>query len=488
MNMTINAQKGRCKSLASVFMAVAYTGTLFLLSSILVQSSVSSAAAATGSSKQRQAATGIPRRERNLDHLDVETLAYYTGLDPVTMKPIDVDPNDNDNDDGVSSSYVGYDVAVMFYAQRSEECHTLAPYWDNIALRLNAGSKSSNLVMGLFNCELDMQSFELCEALGVAVYPTLLYVGAVVFHDRNPVTSLLVGEKTAAGAMGPTTIDRAVKFRGDWRYTESVMDWIMTMRFLSSGHKRKWLQRLRNLIFFPLAGKKNKGKKLPVGVPKRMGGSGISATKYSTLEAKLNKTTAELEASVKSMSHTTEMMEAMFFPHKNDTDVFTEMKESGTWDTKTAVTVMDKTVRSCVMELSLDYCKRFSVDIATKYVESFAEGQEFPSMTEVEALLQKQINDTEPFCAIIDHCVSKEFNEDQCQPTECPFKNIVACNYLTSCQDEYIQKEYAIALELIAEGDTFPPAVSKTTTTTTTDTTGKTQSSGSGRSTAWGFG
>ena len=71
------------------------------------------------------------RRERNLDHWDSDTLAYY--LD----------------------DYRGHDVAIMFYAQWDRNSHSLAPYWDRIATTLDAGNSKSRLIMSLFDCELN---------------------------------------------------------------------------------------------------------------------------------------------------------------------------------------------------------------------------------------------------------------------------------------------------------------------------------------------
>ena len=65
----------------------------------------------------------VVRRENNLDHWDSDTLAYY--LD----------------------EYPGYDLAVMFYASWDEHSHKLAPYWNQIAHILGAGTTKSKLIM-----------------------------------------------------------------------------------------------------------------------------------------------------------------------------------------------------------------------------------------------------------------------------------------------------------------------------------------------------
>ncbi len=63
------------------------------------------------------------RRENGLDHWDSDTLAYY--LD----------------------NYPGYDLAVMFYAQWDTNSHQLAPYWNQIAHDMDAGSSQSKIIM-----------------------------------------------------------------------------------------------------------------------------------------------------------------------------------------------------------------------------------------------------------------------------------------------------------------------------------------------------
>jgi hypothetical protein len=63
------------------------------------------------------------RRENSLDHWDSDTLAYY--LD----------------------NYSGYDSAIMFYANWDTNSHQLAPYWNDIAVKLDAGTTQSKLIM-----------------------------------------------------------------------------------------------------------------------------------------------------------------------------------------------------------------------------------------------------------------------------------------------------------------------------------------------------
>lgn len=406
----------------------------------ILQRDIASAAQSTG-------APELPRRERQLDHLDVQTLAYYAGLDSNTLEPIESE-----------ESYVGHDVAVMFYAQWCQNCHTLAPYWDNFATRLKAGTKSSKLIMGLFNCEQNASALKLCSALGVDAYPTLMYFGSGTYHDKNPVTSFLLGAKKSAGHMGPTTVPRSVKFQGNWQYTQSVMDWIKTMKALSSWHKADWVKSLRKAIMFWTD---SGGQKiLPVGIP-TSGNAAVASVSSEEVEAltkELKKKEEAVNELTKTVSFTSKLMDAMNFPLGNGTDPFEVLTTTKGWDVPADGDVVTQVVKSCVMELSMDYCTRYSVHLATEYVDANSDMKEFPSLEEVEAILKKQINETEPYCGVFDDCLVKEFVGEECRPEKCPFQNPTACNYLTACFEESLQKEYAIALKLIEEGDPFPPA------------------------------
>ncbi len=67
--------------------------------------------------------TAQVRRQDGLDHWDSDTLAYY--LD----------------------NYPGYDAAVMFYASWDTNSQQLAPYWNQIAHGMDAGSSQSKIIM-----------------------------------------------------------------------------------------------------------------------------------------------------------------------------------------------------------------------------------------------------------------------------------------------------------------------------------------------------
>jgi hypothetical protein len=121
-----------------------------------------------------QGQEAMVRRERNLDHWDSDTLAYY--LD----------------------DYAGYNIAILFYAQWDENSHRLAPYWAKMAASLDAGSSRSRLIMALFDCELNTAHDQLCKALSITHYPTLLFVGSGPYHDTDPFTKTLFGKAKSA--------------------------------------------------------------------------------------------------------------------------------------------------------------------------------------------------------------------------------------------------------------------------------------------------
>jgi Thioredoxin. len=249
--------------------------------------------------------TTISRRERNLDHWDAETLAAYLGLDPDTAKPL---PDDQ---------YVGIDAAVMFYAQWCSNCHRFATVWDTIGQLLHAGTTESNLIMALFNCELNQKHTRLCDAAGVTHYPTLMFVGAGPYHDSDPVTSAILGSK-ASGPYGPTTLPRTVKFQGNLNIGDSVLDWVKAMRGLSTWYKWNhmeggWLRGIRSLLSNPFRRKSSRSKTenaLPVGIPTgfyysssssssnrmRKGAAGGSASSTYALEKQLKTAQEKLDA------------------------------------------------------------------------------------------------------------------------------------------------------------------------------------------------
>eukprot|EP00545_Synedropsis_sp_CCMP1620_P007543 CAMPEP_0119015850 /NCGR_PEP_ID=MMETSP1176-20130426/11686_1 /TAXON_ID=265551 /ORGANISM="Synedropsis recta cf, Strain CCMP1620" /LENGTH=436 /DNA_ID=CAMNT_0006969173 /DNA_START=8 /DNA_END=1321 /DNA_ORIENTATION=- len=408
------------------------------------------------------------RRERFLDHLDPETLAYYLGLHPTTLEPIEQAEGD----------YVGFDVAVMFYAQWDQNSHALAPYWDNIGERLKAGSKQSKLVMGLFNCELDYQHVQLCAKAGITSYPTMLFIGAGPFHDTDPFTSI-VGKDRSAGPAGAAPLPRTVKFQGNWQYTDSVKDWVKAMQGLSSWHKFTDQGMLKNfrkglMGFFHTKKFDKSSLSLPIGVP---GGTVVASdVQTSVLENKLDVVEAEGKLMEKAATHASLLLDNVLFPPENQ-DAFSTLLETGGWD-KTSPHAELQVLRTCVTELSLDYCSRLSTRVTSEYLEKAVQSGvevDMSNIEEIEEELRQTLAAIEPYCALYDECYTTDFAAEQCRPATCPLQ-AVGCAYLTACFDETVETEYAVALGLIKEGETFPPPAVQ-----------KKPPAGDSKSKGWGF-
>jgi hypothetical protein len=389
------------------------------------------------------------RRERHLDHWDSDTLAYY--LD----------------------EYPGYDSAVMFYAQWDSHSRTLAPYWAKIAETMDAGTSNSNLVMALFDCELNQVHMALCQAAGITHYPTMMFIGSGPYHDTDPFSRTIFGKK-AAGALGEAPIANTVKFQGNWQYTDSIQDWIRTMQALSNWHTwstEGFGKKLRN--FFIPQGKKTLA--LPIGIPGRgatassssTGGAagaasaGASASSFQVkeLEAKLEKYEDFAIKLDKKMSQSSEFLDAILTGGKNYQDMFTLLHEQKAWTKSDRPNA--EVLRHCVAELSLDYCQRLSKSAADLLVDDLmAKGktvEDILGMNNLEQLMMDRIAEEEPYCALLDQCVITDFAGEACQPQQCPFQNKAACQYLTSCMSPALQKDIADALGLTLGNATQVP-------------------------------
>ncbi|KAL3773084.1 hypothetical protein ACHAWO_006956 [Cyclotella atomus] len=468
----------------------------------------------------------IARRERNLDHWDVDTAAAYLGLHPETLKPLPQypsgssasDASSNDNSAELVDEYIGHDAAILFYAQWCHNCHAVAPSWDAIATHVNAGSRSSKLVMALFDCEKNTRHMELCVEAGVKAYPTMMFVGSGEYHDTDLVTRTLLGKDKSAGPFGATTLRRTVKFQGNWQYGDQILDWVNMMRGLSSWHsmtEKGPLKNFRNGIFGLLgrsgsrAGKGKDSLSLPVGVPPgfqpefRFTGSGSSSAseqEMQDLEGKLNATNKKADLYEKAVRHSNSLLDGLLFPmesKKNATanrDIFNLLTESDGWF-QNATTLPPGAskdehpaiLRSCAAELSVDYCTRVSSRETTAYVEELSlipDDKPFPTMEEIEQHLVEVINATEPYCALIETCIMTNYENDECRPKTCPFKNDAACSYVQSCFGADIQNEYALALGLINEGETLSSIDLKGSGVKSESAAGQSENSGVG---GWGI-
>eukprot|EP00557_Chaetoceros_sp_GSL56_P003005 CAMPEP_0176488658 /NCGR_PEP_ID=MMETSP0200_2-20121128/6836_1 /TAXON_ID=947934 /ORGANISM="Chaetoceros sp., Strain GSL56" /LENGTH=459 /DNA_ID=CAMNT_0017885675 /DNA_START=241 /DNA_END=1620 /DNA_ORIENTATION=+ len=418
--------------------------------------------------------TTISRRERNLDHWDAETLAAYLGLDPDTAKPLEED------------QYTGIDAAVMFYAQWCSNCHRFATVWDTIGQLLHAGTTESNLIMALFNCELNQKHTRLCDAAGVTHYPTLMFVGAGPYHDSDPITSAVFGSK-ASGPYGPTKLQRTVKFQGNLNIGDSVLDWIKAMRGLSTWYKWNhmeagWLKGIRGLLSNPFRRKISRSKSenaLPVGIPTGLfggrtgkGAQGSIPTyalekQLKTAQEKLDSVQNQLDETQLATTHAGYLIDSFLFPvtsnstdaegnlSKVPVDIFSIMNETGAWDASIQGSKVDSDddviiLKSCLVDLTLDYCTRFSSKTTIDYLDGLGDlpNDEYPSFVEMEKQLRSLIEESEPYCAKFSTCYENGFLESEgCRPATCPFQNEVACRYVSACMSKSVQEEYRDALQ-----------------------------------------
>eukprot|EP00529_Nitzschia_sp_RCC80_P024204 CAMPEP_0113454966 /NCGR_PEP_ID=MMETSP0014_2-20120614/8134_1 /TAXON_ID=2857 /ORGANISM="Nitzschia sp." /LENGTH=447 /DNA_ID=CAMNT_0000346385 /DNA_START=1 /DNA_END=1344 /DNA_ORIENTATION=+ /assembly_acc=CAM_ASM_000159 len=394
------------------------------------------------------------RRERNLDTWDSDTLAYH-----------------------LDTEYPGYDVAIMFYAPWDTHSQTLAPYWDRIATVLNAGSSQSRLIMALFDCELNAAHAQLCEAINIQFFPTLMFIGSGPFHDTDPVSKFVMGSR-AAGPMGDSPVPRTVKFQGNWQYTDSVLDWIQIMQRMSNWHiwsTEGFGSKLRR-FFLP---KKKINMPLPVGVPRDSfgqekmgvaapssvvggglsgGGSegGLSAAEIGLLESQIDQYKSAVEDMEKIATRTSSMLESVLFSRDSDDgsdeiDMFEVLNSQNAWADKTSNTPTIEIYRSCVMEVSLDYCQRVANRVGSNLVDNLdtsgmSEEELMGALGDIETTIMTRLSEKEPYCGIIEDCIANDFQNEMCRPATCPFSNQSACRYLTSCMEPELMEEYATAL------------------------------------------
>ena len=457
---------------------------------ILYTCFVVATAAAETSAKQKAKTyeTIISRREHNLDHWDAETLAAYLGLDPNTAKPL----SDSEH------QYAGIDAAVMFYAQWCTNCHKFAPVWSTIGGLVKAGTTESNLIMALFNCELNDQHTRLCDATGVTHYPTIMFIGAGPYATSDPVSSFIFGGKNkASGPYGGNKLKRTAKFQGNLNVGDSVLDWVRTMQGLSKwyqwGHMEGgWLKTIRSMFFNPFEKKKGKGdvqkNALPVGVPPVFGGGYVSKSgstetgagsakpsyvlqkELTEAEKKVEETEKQLKITKEANDHAGFIIESFLFPKMLNTtneetkkegplDAFTFLHKAEGWNASLTISDAEKDdkpkkisikddgtliIKACVIDISLDYCKRLSKKLTQEYLDSLSllEDNKYPSFEVMEKELRSMVNNSEPYCAMFDECYSANFAGDKCRPATCPFKNDAACRYVGSCFSESIMTEY----------------------------------------------
>jgi Thioredoxin len=381
------------------------------------------------------------RRERNLDHLDSDTLRYYL------------------------HEYPGYDVAIMFYAMWDTHSRNLAPYWDSIATVAKAGTTDSNLVMGLFDCELNAAHIDLCEEVGITHYPTLLFVGSGPYHDTDPITSTIFGQTRSAGHMGHALIRNTVKFQGDWRYIDSMLDWIRAMQALSNWHSRR--KGFWELLWRILWSRDN--PPLPIGIPgggprrttKRGGASSSSGTGSAVNEVRkdllerhaelLEKKTMEMEElEVRAGA----LVDALIFGNTSAKDMFSIIDKRQAWWCKDPIDEIDEVYHFCLVDLSLNYCERVKAHMERKIMEelestNMTSDQLHKIVETFEMDVKALVSEQEPYCGIFLNCITTNFKDETCRPKACPFSNVAACRYLTSCTDPDLMLFYTNRMIII---------------------------------------
>jgi hypothetical protein len=376
----------------------------------------------------------VVRREYYLDHWDADTLAYF--LD----------------------NYAGYDAAIMFYAPSNNNSYAFSPLWRLIGELLHAGSSQSRLIMALFNCELDYQHAQLCKALSITHFPTLLFVGSGPYHDTDPFTSALMGKKRSAGVMGNAPTINTVKFQGNWQHGQAIVDWLGTMQALSSWHQWTTQGFGKRLRFF-FRRSKDEIIPLPIGIPPtgigRAASVGSSSSADKTAESvKLrateeNLSSMENEQEMLGVVRTSVMLDTVF-SGREYVDVFEMLaKEEGR-----ELDDSNDILQACVLLLSIDYCRLVARHDAADYADDLAKsGNSIEGLTmeklELDAKDRMRTSRTanEPYCVILEQCLLVNgLQDEECKPQACPFKNESACRYLNSCLNPSIQSIISEAL------------------------------------------
>ena len=110
----------------------------------------------------------------------------------------------------------------------------------------------------------------------------------------------------------------------------------------------------------------------------------------------------------------------------------------------------NEVLRTCALEVSLDYCQRIATQVATDIVEELERSGSLESYTmeSLEQMAKEQIDAKEPYCKVLEVCLSTGLEGEECKPKQCPFKDPMGCRYLESCLDPLLQAEYHEALNL----------------------------------------
>jgi hypothetical protein len=420
----------------------------------------STSSQSSSSSSASAATSGKPsHRKNNLDYLNADTLDFF-----------------------LSKPALDYDAVVLFYANWDRHSHTFASMYAQMAALLEAGSVESGLVLGLFDCEADVRHMELCTKAGVTHYPTTLYFSFAT-HRRH-------------------------KFGGNWAYGDAVLDWIKTLRALSGWHRAGWGKRLRSWMFGGNKGGAATEKKpeLPVGVPATSAtpapSSSASAAYNVAASKELEKLQEEKTAMNDLLVRSAAMMEAVLFPmtyaappstrmqdpQKNYTDLFAYLNQTDGWASPTA---RPKVLRSCLQDVALEYCQRFTTIMTEEFLAAHPDVMADKDNEDLISQLTDRLQEQEPYCMLVDACIINGFVHAKCRPATCPFADPTACRFLTSCFYESMQQQYAKALGISLPNATAATSASAGNAASDAlgDNKDETSHTAAGKKkSAWGFG
>jgi thiol-disulfide isomerase/thioredoxin len=427
---------------------------LLLLVCVLCSMAVTRVVAAKTTTSRSSSTANTPaaptvRRQGHLDHFDAATMEYYLN----------------------ASSTDPFDVAVLWYAPWCRNCHALAPMWDKIATILRAGTTEGRLIVGVFDCEATRAHMDLCTRVGITHYPTVTYI------SRSGQALVPTWRRSTNSNKLPS---HATHFPGNWQYGDALLDWLTALSAVSHWQRAGWSQRVRQW-WSRDAHSKPHAEALPIGVP------ASASAQPLVSEEELNELLEDYKSSQQTILRSSTMMETLLFPvafpntilMNDSTKEYTDVMATMVW---TSMRPIDIVVRTCTLDVALDYCSRLTRTWTNAWLDTFMSYKDITEAvyTNFTHDMTARLEAHEPYCSIIEECIlapSWSTTPAACRPTACPFVDTVACRYLTSCLTPELQDEYAQALQL----DIYSSSDSDSSTTTTT-----TNTAGGGKK-AWGM-
>lgn len=225
------------------------------------------------------------------------------------------------------------------------------------------------------------------------------------------------------------------------------------MRGLSSWHSfmnsgvLKWIRGRFNVVKKKADGVKD--AQLPVGIKASNGAGQADDFALRKLQQKMDDVEEKNELLTKSALHSDILMNAMLFTNPTTDDAFKTLHDTNAWDNNTNTENYDlddaTILRTCVINLSVDYCSRVARDIPPEKLEDV-------TLWNMETVIYDLLGEIDPFCGKIDKCHKEDFELDECQPESCPFENPQACAYVATCLNEELKEAYKKELKEI-QGD-----------------------------------